>query len=161
MTYNKNETKLIIRAHGFGFIFLSSLLTIMILAGLVSLVTSFMWFNRDINLPESILIIFAILIGEPLLIYEIVNLFKKSKVVFIGNVFLTPGQNKNNFPRIEQDCKDIMSYKLTSKYAAQCIEFTFANGKKSLFHTMQFSKKQNMRILSEIKKTWWISEPRN
>ena len=39
-----------------------------------------------------------------------------------------------------------------SKYAAQCLEFTFVDGKKILFHTMQFSKKQNLQILNEIKK---------
>ncbi len=153
MTYNKhNETKLIIRAHGFGFIFLFILLSIMILTGLVVLVTTFIWFNKEINLIESILIILAILIGIPLLIFEVVNLFKKAKVEFNDNIFLTIGQNKKIFPRIEQDCKNFMSYKLTSKYAAQCLEFTFVDGKKTLFHTMQFSKKQNLQILNEIKK---------
>ncbi len=155
MTYNKNNdlnTNLIIRAHGFGFIFLFILLSIMILTGLVVLVTTFIWFNKEINLIESILIILAILIGIPLLIFEVVNLFKKAKVEFNDNIFLTIGQNKKIFPRIEQDCKNFMSYKLTSKYAAQCLEFTFVDGKKILFHTMQFSKKQNLQILNEIKK---------
>ena len=155
MTYNKNNdlnTNLIIRAHGFGFIFSFTLLSIMILTGLIALITAFIWFNKEINLIESILIILAILIGMPLLIFEVSNLFKKAKVEFNNNVFLTIGQNKKIFPRIEQDCKNFMSYKLTSKYAAQCLKFTFVDGKKILFHTMQFSKKQNLQILNEIKK---------
>ena len=31
------------------------------------------------------------------------------------------------------------------------VEFTFANGKKQNFHTVQFTKKQNIKILQGIK----------
>ena len=152
MTYKKSNDHLIIRAHGFGFMFLFSSLSIIILAGLISLITSFIWFNKEVNLVESLLIIWAIIIGEPLLILELISLFKKAKVEFVNNRFVTIGQNKKIFPQIKQDCKNFISYKLTSKYTVQCLEFTFTNGKKVLFHTMQFSKKQNLQILNEIKR---------
>ena len=153
MTYNKhNETKLIIRAHGFGFVFLFILLSIMILAGLVTIVATIIWLSKGMNLIESIFGFIIAIIFIPMLIIEVINLFKKAKVEFVGNIFFTIGQNKKIFPRIKQDCNNFITYKLTSKYAAQCLEFTFVDGKKTLFHTMQFSKKQNLQILNEIKK---------
>lgn len=155
MTYNKNNdlnTNLIIRAHGFGFIFLCTLLFIMLIACVFIISTAYIWFNNLFNLAESVFGLIIIIIFTPLLIQEIYNLFKRAKVEFNDNIFLTIGQNKNIFPRIEQDCKNFIAYKLTSKYAAQCLEFTFVDGKKILFHTMQFSKKQNLQILNEIKK---------
>lgn len=151
MTYKKNND-LTIRAHGFGFIFLFMCLLIMILSGILSIITSFLWFNNELNLVTNILCLIFIIIFELFLIKEFVELLKKAKVDFINDIFITKGQNKKIFPRIHINCKDFVSYKLTSKYAAQCLEFTFINGKKILFHTMQFSKKQNLQILNEIKK---------
>lgn len=152
MTYKKSNDHLIIRAHGFGFIFLSTLLFTMLISGLVLISTAYIWFNNLFNLIESIIGLIIIIIFIPLLVIEILNLFKKAKVEFVDNKFVTIGQNKKIFPQIKQDCKNFISYKLTSKYTVQCLEFTFTNGKKVLFHTMQFSKKQNLQILNEIKR---------
>lgn len=150
MTYKKNND-LTIRAHGFGFIFMLMAILTLLIAGVVSLATSFLWFNKDIGLIESFCGLLVIIIFEPFLIIELLNLFKKAKVEFIDHVFITNGQHKKIFPPIHVNCEDFVNYKLISKFGAQCIEFTFKSNKKVLFHIMQFSKKQILTILNEIK----------
>lgn len=151
MVDKKNNNNLIIRAHGLGFIFMFFIEFIMLVVGLISVVTCFLWFNKEMDLVSSIVLLIIILLGIPWLFFELINLFKKAKVEFVGQKIITYGQNSKYFPEINTNCENFFKYKLTSKFAAQCIEFTLKDNKKILFHTMQFSKKQVLSILNEIK----------
>lgn len=144
-TENKNLT---IRAHGFGFIFLLIMDLMFVIPAIVLIILFFIPNNEMyFNWFGLLICIITLLIWG----YEGIKLFKNGKVTFINNKFITRGQNSKIFPAIKRDCKDFVSYKLTNKYLALCVEFSFTDGKKTLFHIMQFTKKQNLKILQEIK----------
>lgn len=150
MSKNKDNTILTIRAKGIGFIILFCICSLFIVAALYLIVCFFIPSVTDVYHNYIYLIISVIALAIASL--ELVEIFRKGQVKFIENKFVCKGQNQRIFPAIEQDCKDFVSYKLTSKYTTQCLEFTFTDGKKVLFHTPQFGKKQVIQILNEIKK---------
>ena len=140
------ENKLIIRAHGFGFWCLFTIYALILLMGIVTFIMSFIYTDGGFYSSWLARVIYIICIG--LMTYEVVMLFKKGKVEFVGNEFINPGKYTSYFPPFKVNCADIVSYELLSI----SIEFTFANRKKKNFHTVQFSKKQNLLILQEIQK---------
>lgn len=140
-----NNNKLIIRAHGFGFCSLLILYLVITITILICIVMSFLPKNVE-SIYSSWWAILLYCCGLILIIFEIIMLFKKGKVEFLGDEFINPGKYTNYFPPFKVSCIDIVSYELL----AVCIVFTFSNGKKQNFHTMQFTKKQNLQILQEI-----------
>ena len=145
----KQKYDLVIRAHGIGFIISFTILFIFIIMS-ISLLISFFIPNSEayFNWIYFVIPLLAIII----IAYEMKKILKDGKVLFFNNLFITNGQNSRIFPKIEKNCSEFESYKLTSKLCSLCIEFTFTNGKKVLFSVMQYSKKQVIQILNEIKK---------
>ena len=140
---------LVIRAHGIGVIVLISILLLFIICSIISIVCFFIPNNEAyLNWIYFVIPLLAIII----IAYEMKKILKDGKVLFFNNLFITNGQNSRIFPKIEKNCSEFESYKLTSKLCSLCIEFTFTNGKKVLFSVMQYSKKQVIQILNEIKK---------
>ena len=146
---NKSKYDCIIRAHGIGVIVLISILLLFIICSIISIVCFFIPNNEAyLNWIYFVIPLLAIII----IAYEMKKILKDGKVLFFNNLFITNGQNSRIFPKIEKNCSEFESYKLTSKLCSLCIEFTFTNGKKVLFSVMQYSKKQVIQILNEIKK---------
>ena len=140
------ENKLVIRAHGFGFYILLFLYSMFVLLGIIALVLSIT--SKEDGFYSSWIAMVIYVVVTFIMVYEIVMLFKKGKVEFVGNEFINPGKYTSYFPPFKVNCADIISYELLSI----SIEFTFIDGKKKNFHTIQFSKKQNLQILQEIQK---------
>ena len=139
------SNKKIIFPHGFSFWFLFLLLFCFSDAGLFLIIAFFI--NIDINIYNKWYTLIVGIIGLGICIYEYYILFSQAPVKFIDNQFITKGKNPRYFPPIKVDCKDIVSYELLSI----SIKFTLSNGKKKDFHMVQFTKKQNLQILQEIK----------
>ena len=135
----KQETNnLIIRAHGLGFIIL---LCIYLLFPISALSLFICFFIPSTDVFHNIEILILSIIAFAFFSIEIFNLFKKGKVIFHNEYFECKGQYTKYFPKFKKKYSEFKSFKITSKLGAQCIEFTFTNEKKVLFHTMQFSKK--------------------
>jgi hypothetical protein len=99
--------------------------------------------------------VFATIISVILFIfgsYEIIQILKKSRVIFYENKFITFKRSPWDFPAIIKDCREIISCDLKLKTFVPCLEFTFTNNKKRLLNFTQFSKRQIFKILKEIKK---------
>ena len=144
----QTTNNLVIRAHGIGF-FVLLFIYLLFPISAISLFISFFIPSTDAfhNITILILAILTILFFS----IEIINLFKKGKVIFHSDIFECNGQYTKYFPKFKKRYSEFKSFKLLSKFGAQCVEFTFTNDKKVLFHTMQFSKNQIKRIVSEIK----------
>ena len=140
------ENKLVIRAHGFGFYILLFLYSTFVLLGIIALVLAIT--SKEDGFYSSWIAMAIYVVVTFIMVYEIVMLFKKGKVEFVGNEFINPGKYTSYFPPFKANCADIISYELLSI----SIEFTFIDGKKKNFHIVQFTKKQNLQILQEIQK---------
>lgn len=139
------ENKLVIRAHGFGFYILLFLYSMFVILGIIAFILAITL--KEDGFYSSWIAMIIYLVVAFIMVYEIIMLFKKGKVEFVGNEFINPGKYTSYFPPFNVNCEDIVSYELLSI----SIKFTFSNGKKKNFHIVQFTKKQIMQILQEIK----------
>lgn len=136
--------KKVIFPYGFGFWFLFAIITLFF--GMCVFLFVYFFIPGTFSFHQWYVLLTSIVVGG-ICIYEYYILFSQAPVKFIDNQFITKGKNPRYFPPIKVNCEDIVSYELLSI----SIKFTLSNGKKKDFHTVQFTKKQNLQILQEIK----------
>lgn len=137
--------KKVIFPYGFGFWFLFAIITLFF--GMCVFLFVYFFIPGTFSFHQWYVLLTSIVVGG-ICIYEYYILFSQAPVKFIDNQFITKGKNPRYFPPIKVNCEDIVSYELLSI----SIKFTLSNGKKKDFHTVQFTKKQNLQILQEIQK---------
>lgn len=152
MDKSSSKDILIIKARGVGYFLCLFLCLMFILSGIISLIFSYIWFNKEMDIVESIFTLVGVIVGVPVFSYELSVIIKKARVKFEDNKIITKGGGKEEwFPPIQKKCEEFISYKLTSKMTILCFEFTLINNKTILFPTTQYTKKQLLQILQEIK----------
>ncbi len=82
--------------------------------------------------------------------YQLIMLFRKGKVVFIENKFISYGKYIQFFRAFNVNCNDIINYQRLSKFGMIYLQFNLKNHRTINLHVMQFSKKQINQILLEI-----------
>ena len=134
----------IIFPYGFGFLFLFGILLFFLLMGIFIFVCFFVKDTYSYNNLYALLVSIG---GQGICIYELYILFVQVPAKFINNEFITKGKNPKYFPPFKKDCREFVGY----KYTGMALEFTFTKGAKKQFHCAQFTKKQILKILQEIK----------
>lgn len=144
--------KIAIYPLGFGMAFLFVVIGgIMIVPFPVIVIGLFVFKSPDLS-PLHIIVGLGVAIAGAYFIYQF---FFNSKVVFDNDRFIynSGGANKTWYPAINVDCKELVDFEWT--YA---ISFTKSNGKKIVFGSVRFSRKQLMRILKEIQTRGGLQE---
>ena len=80
----KNKDILIIRAHGIGFIFLLFITSLMFCASILSISTCFIWFH-EFYFIESIFLLISAVAFTPIMLLEIIQLFKKAEIRILSS----------------------------------------------------------------------------
>jgi len=147
---SKNEKELIIRAHGFGFLYITVILFLFICAGIYVIVSFFI--SSDPEVYHNILAIIFVPIVTIVCFCELIKWIKVNKVIFRGNEFISPKRSDIKYLGINKNCEDFVGYEIVCSSLLMSMEFKFSDGSTSYFHYITFTKKQILQILNEIQK---------
>lgn len=143
-----NKHRTIIRAHGIGFILVICLCLMFIIPSIILMIC---FFIPNTEMFHNWLYFVITLLALVYFVFEFITLFTKGYVLFDDDKFITKGKYSKKFPPINKNCEEFTNFKLTSYLSGFCLELTLKSNQKILVHVSQFSKKQVIKILQEIK----------
>ena len=136
--------------HGFGFWFTIIILTVFMIVSILGMIGIFFPFTEEYYYnwtAFAVMFIFFIISCSLVIKY-----IKKNGVIFEKeNIIIESVSDISIYQSTKQNCKDFISFELKYRKLLLCLEFTMINSEKIYFAVTQYTNRQLLKILQEIK----------